>query len=145
MTHMSHEGTTSGHRWQWLSKSRDWVLSHPSVIFHSKTSMGTPWVVRTLFHCTSAKQGKVLSNSVTVEATKFAGPHKSRMRQYIVNACCNGAQPTQPLINTAGGYHLQSSECENRPLSLLPICYSPLSLSCLAWSRIEPRRNSSLT
>jgi hypothetical protein len=79
-----------------------------------------PWVARTLFHCTSVKQGKVLSNSAIVEATKFVRPHKSRMRQYIINACFNGAQPTWSLIDIGGGYHLQSSEYENSPLSPFP-------------------------
>jgi hypothetical protein len=31
--------------------------------------------------------GGVSSNSATVEDSKFAGPHKSRMRKYIINAC----------------------------------------------------------
>jgi hypothetical protein len=47
----------------------------------------------------------------------FVGPHKFRMRQYIINACYNRAQPTQSLIDTGGGYHLQSSEHENISLS----------------------------
>jgi hypothetical protein len=119
-------------------KESGWVLPHPSVIFHVKTSMGSPWVARTLSHCTFVKWGKLSSNSATVEATKFMRSHKSRMRKYIINACCNGAQPTRSLIYTGGGYHLQSSKYENRPISLLPIRYSPLSPSCPTRSRIEP-------
>jgi hypothetical protein len=121
------------------------VLPCPSVIFHTKTSTGSPWVARTLSHCTSVKRGKLSSNSVIVEAFKFVGPHKSHMHQNIINACCNGAQPTQSLIDTGGGYHLWSFEYENRPFSLLPILYSPLSPSCSARSCIEPTRNPSLT
>jgi hypothetical protein len=81
----------SGHLSRRLSKSQDWVLRHPSDVFHMKTLMGSPWVARTLSYCTTVKQGKASSNSATVEAIKFAGPHKSRMRQYKINACCNRA------------------------------------------------------
>jgi hypothetical protein len=31
------------------------------------------------------KYSGVSSNSVTIEATKFVGPHKSRMCQYLIN------------------------------------------------------------
>jgi hypothetical protein len=36
------------------------------------------------------KYSRMLSNSATVEATKFAGPHKSRMSQYIINLVHRG-------------------------------------------------------
>jgi hypothetical protein len=74
------------------------------------------------------KWGKVSSNSATVEATKFAGNYKSHMRQYIINACCNRAQPMQSLIDIGGGYHLHSFEREHRPLSPFPssILHFPL-------------------
>jgi hypothetical protein len=145
MTHMSHEGITSGHLSWGIPKSQDRVLPHPSAAFHVKTSTGSPWVARTLSLLSFVKRGKVSSNSVTNEATKFAGPHKSHMLQYIINACCNRAQPMRSLIDTSGGYHLRSSEYENRPFSLLLIRYSPLSPSCPTQSRIEPTRNTSLT
>jgi hypothetical protein len=126
-------------------KESGWVLPHPSVVFHVKTLTGSPWVVWTLSHCTFVKLGKLSSNSATVKATKFAGPHKSHMHQYIIDACCNGAQLPWSLINIGGGYDLQSSEYENRPLSLLPIWYSPLSPSCPSRTHIEPTMNPSLT
>jgi hypothetical protein len=47
-----------------------------------------------------------------------------------------GAQPMWFLINTGRGYHLWSSEYENKPLPDLPIWYSPLSPSCHAWSHV---------
>jgi hypothetical protein len=74
---------------------------------------------------------------MTIEATKFVGAHKSHMCQYIINACCNKAQPTRSLIDTGRGYHLQSYKHENIPLIALPIWYSPLSHSFLAWSHIK--------
>jgi hypothetical protein len=107
------------------------VLPRPSVIFHEKTLMGSPWVARTLSQCTSVKRGKVLSNSATVKATKFVRPYKSRMRQYIINAYCNMVQPTRSLIDTGGSYHLQSFKYENRSLSTFPsgILHFPLVAS----------------
>jgi hypothetical protein len=51
---------------------------------------GHLWVARTLSHYTSMKRGKVSSNSTTVEATKFVGPHKSCMCQYIINLVPRG-------------------------------------------------------
>jgi hypothetical protein len=145
MTHVSQEGITSSHLSRWLSQSRDRVLPCPSTIFHVKTLTGSPWVAWTLSHCTSVKRDNVLSKSVTVEATKFIEPHKTRMRQYIINVCCNGTQSMWPLIDTSRGYHLRSSKYENRPLSLHHIRYSPLSPSCPTRSRIEPTRSPSLT
>jgi hypothetical protein len=78
------------------------VVPRPGADFQVKTSMGSPWVAWTLSLLSSVKQGKVSSNSVTFEATKFVGLHISCMLQYISNACCNGSQPTRSLINTSG-------------------------------------------
>jgi hypothetical protein len=47
------------------------VLPHPSAVFHTYASVDTPWVARTLSHCTPVKRGKVSSNSTTHEATLF--------------------------------------------------------------------------
>jgi hypothetical protein len=63
------------------------VLPHPSDIIHVYASMDTPWVAQTLSHCAPVKRGNVSSNSVTHKATKFVGPHKFRMCQYIIKAC----------------------------------------------------------
>jgi hypothetical protein len=52
------------------------------------------------------KYSGVPSNLATVEATKFMGPNKFRIRQYIINACCNKAQLMWFLIDTGGGYHV---------------------------------------
>jgi hypothetical protein len=44
----------------------------------------------------SVKYSGVLSNTATVEATKFTRPHKSRMRQYIINALLTGPNQHRP-------------------------------------------------
>jgi hypothetical protein len=82
------------------------VLSRPSVVFHAYASTDTPWVARILPRCTPVNWGKVSSNSVTHEATKFAGPHKPHMCQYIIKCLFIRAQLTWALIDTGGGYHL---------------------------------------
>jgi hypothetical protein len=56
-------------------------------VFHMITPPGHPWVAHTLSQCTFVKLGMISSNSMTIEATKFVGPHKSSMHQYIINAC----------------------------------------------------------
>jgi hypothetical protein len=53
------------------SKHSDRVLPHPSVVFHANALVDTLWVARTLSHCTPVKRGKVSSNLLTHEATKF--------------------------------------------------------------------------
>jgi hypothetical protein len=54
----------------------------------------------------SVKYSGVSSNSAIVEDTKFAGPHKSRMRQYITQFCSPGPND-RSLIDTDGGYHFE--------------------------------------
>jgi hypothetical protein len=55
------------------------------------------------------KYGGVSSNSATVEATKFMRPNKFCIRQYIINVCCNKAQPMWSLIDTGGSYDVGAS------------------------------------
>jgi hypothetical protein len=66
------------------------VLPRPSVVFHVKTSMGSPWLSQTPSHCIFVKWDKVSSNLTTVEATKFMRPYKFYMCQYIINLIHRG-------------------------------------------------------
>ncbi len=52
-------------------KELDRVLPHPSAVFHAYALADTPWMARTLSHCTTMKRGKALSNSLTHKATQF--------------------------------------------------------------------------
>jgi hypothetical protein len=52
---------------------------YPSTVFHAYGSADTPWVARTLPHCTPVKYGGVSSNIAIVEATTFAGPQKNHV------------------------------------------------------------------
>jgi hypothetical protein len=100
------------------------VLPHPSVVFHAYASADTPWVARTLSHCTPVKRGKISSNPSTHEATKF--------EDSICPVCVSTfkclfirAQPTCALTDTGRGYHLgalnfRSDHSSSFPSSILP-------------------------
>jgi hypothetical protein len=81
------------------------VLPCPSAVFHAYALVDTPWVARTLSHCTPMKRGKVSSNLLTPEATQLGDS--------ICPVCISTfkclfirTQPTRALIDTGGGYHL---------------------------------------
>jgi hypothetical protein len=84
---------------------------------------GHPWVARTLSHYISMKWGNISSNLVTVEATKFAGPHKSRMCQYIINLVPRG-QTIGPQLTQVGATTSELRIWHQTTLNL-PIQYSP--------------------
>jgi hypothetical protein len=100
------------------------VLSQPSVVIHTYASADTPWVARTLSHCTAVKQGKVSSNPSVHEATKFG--------ESICPICVSTfkylfirTQPTRALTDRGGGYHLgapnfRSDHSSSFPSSILP-------------------------
>jgi hypothetical protein len=71
-------------------KELGWVLTRHSVVFHMYALADTSWVARTLSSCTLMKRGKVSSNSVTHEATKFAGLHISHMCHNIIKLAHRG-------------------------------------------------------
>jgi hypothetical protein len=100
------------------------VLPRPSATYHAYASVDTPWVARTLSHCTSVKQGKILPNPSAHEATKF--------RDSICLVCVSTfkclfirTQPTWALTDTGRGYHLgapnfRSDHSFSFPSSILP-------------------------
>jgi hypothetical protein len=59
-------------------------------MFTTRYRDGHPWVAHALSHFTPVRYGRIASVSVTHDATKFAGPHKSRMRQYIIELSHRG-------------------------------------------------------
>jgi hypothetical protein len=104
---------------------------YPSAVFHTYASVDTPWVAWTVSHYTSMRKGGVPSNSATVEGTKFAGPYKSHMRQYIIKCLFIQTQPMWALIDTGGGYHLAALNLWSRPLSTFPSSILRFSLISL--------------
>jgi hypothetical protein len=63
---------------------------HPLAHLPRDTSTSYPWVARTLSRFTSQQVGRIASDSVIIEATKFMRPHKSRMHQYKINDFSSG-------------------------------------------------------
>jgi hypothetical protein len=99
------------------------VLPCPSVVFHAYASADTPWVARTLSHCTPMKQGKISSNLSTHEATKF-GDSICPICVSTFKCLFIEAQPTCALTDTGRGYHLgalnfRSDHSSSFPSSIL--------------------------
>jgi hypothetical protein len=92
------------------------VLPRPSVIFHTYASADTPWVARTLSHCTPMKRRKMSSNLLTHDATQF-GDSICLVCVSTFKCLFNRAQPTRAIIDTGGGYHPGAPNLESRPLS----------------------------
>jgi hypothetical protein len=114
-------------------KESNRVLPHHSVVFHTYASADTPWVARTLSHCTPVKQGKVSSYPSAHEATKLGD---SICPVYISTFKCLfiRAQPTLALTDTGGGYHLgalnfRSDHASFFPSSILPFPLLPHPIS----------------
>jgi hypothetical protein len=108
MTRVIHEGATSGHSSQ-CDQGDDPDPSHPGARLPRDTSTGIrEWPMDYPLY-TSMRYGRISSVSATHDATKFARPHKSHMRQYIIKSLFNRAQPMRALINIGGGYHLGAS------------------------------------
>jgi hypothetical protein len=93
---------------------------YPNVVFHVKTSMGSPWVARTLsqYHLWSTMGCHPTQRPSMLLSLR--DPINPVCASTQLNACCNRAQPTRSLIDTSGGSHLRSSEYENRPLLTFP-------------------------
>jgi hypothetical protein len=85
------------------------VLPHPSVVFHAYASADTPWVARTLSHCTPMKWGKVSSNPSTHEDTIF-GDSTCLICVSTFKCLFIRPQPMWALTHTGGGLPPWSSE-----------------------------------
>jgi hypothetical protein len=118
------------------------VLPHPSVVFHAYDSVDTPWVARTLPHCTPVKRGTISSNSSTHEATKFGDS--------ICPVCVNTfkclfirAQQTWALTDTGCSQHLGAPNFKSDQSSTIPSSIFHLSPNGLTRSPIMPISRSS--
>jgi hypothetical protein len=96
-------------------------------VFHVYASADTPWVAYALSHYTPVRYGRIASVSATYDATQF--------RDSICSVCVNTFQmlvyldPTDAdLKRHRRGLPPWSSEFHIRPLSFIPIQYSPFSL-----------------
>jgi hypothetical protein len=124
--HDTH-GPRRHHEWQQFTTTiKESSRTHLTLVhvFHAYASADTPWVSHALSHVSLMRYGRVSSNSATVKASRFAGPKKSRMRQYTTQSLFIRTQPTWGLIDTGGGYHLgppniRSDHSHSFPSSIL--------------------------
>jgi hypothetical protein len=117
-TQVGLQDTMSGNSLRQQSKSQSGShLSLVHVIHVIPLRAIRVWPIHypSIHHC---RRGEVSSNSVTGEVTKFVGPHKSLMHQYIINLAHRG-QTIGPQL-TQAGLPPQSSEYENSSLSSFP-------------------------
>jgi hypothetical protein len=91
---------------------------YPSVIFHAKISIGSSWVARILsqYHPWST-----VGCRLTHQLSKLLSLRDPWILYAPVhNQSCSSGSDGRSSINSGGGYHLQSSEYENIPLSIFP-------------------------
>jgi hypothetical protein len=96
-------------------------------VFHAYTSTETSWVAQALSHFTSVRYSRIASVSATHDATQFGD---SICPICIITFKClfNRAQPTRVLIDTGGGYHLETLNIRSDHSPSFPssILYFPL-------------------
>jgi hypothetical protein len=120
------------HEWQqFMTTTKESSQAHLTLVhvFHTISCSGLSMGGTCTIPYTPKRYDRVSSNLATDEATKFAGLHKSYMRQYRIKCLFIRAQLAWPLIDTGGGYHLGASNLWFSPLILL---------NCPAWSHIKP-------
>jgi hypothetical protein len=81
---------------QFTSKIEESVWDHLTLVhvFHMiplRAICGWPVHYPDLHHC---RYGSIVFDSATINATKFTWLHKSRMCQYLINACSTGPNQT---------------------------------------------------
>jgi hypothetical protein len=111
-------------------------------VFHVYASADTPWVAHVLSHYTPIRCGRIASVSAAHDATQFGDSicpvYASTFQMLIQQGSTNAG-----LNRHRRGLPPWSSEYQIRPLTLLPIQYSPFSPNCPARSPIMPTIRSS--
>jgi hypothetical protein len=126
------QGINLATRYTWATKAT-WVATfyndyqkvepgppYPSVVFHVKTSTSSPWVAWSLSQCHRWNTVGCCPTRRSSKVLSLWHPINPICTSTQLNACCNRAQPTWSLIDSGEGYHIRSSEYENRPLSSFP-------------------------
>jgi hypothetical protein len=96
------------------------VPPYPGAVFHTYASEDTLRVAWPLNHCTPVKYSGASSNSVTIEAIQFVGPHKILYAPVHNQSLFIQTQQTHALIDTGGDYHCGALNLWSRPLSTFP-------------------------
>jgi hypothetical protein len=133
-------GLGGHHGWQQFTtiiKESSWAHLTLVHIFHAYALADTPWMAHALSRVAPIRYGRVSSNSVTIKASKFVGPHK------IPYALVHNSNLLIRARRSVLNRHMQelphwSSEFQIKSLILLPIQYSPFSSNCPARSPIMP-------
>jgi hypothetical protein len=96
-----HKDPMCGQSLWWLSKS--WAGSYLTLVhvIHAMSRQAPVSGPYTILMYTLEVWQRT-SNSTTIKPTKFAGPHKSHMRQYIIDACPTGPNRCGPYLTQAG-------------------------------------------
>jgi hypothetical protein len=76
-------------------------------VFHAYALTDTPWVAHALSHFTFIRYGRIASVSAAYNATQF-GDSICPVCVSTLKCLFNRVQPTQALIDTGGGYHLEA-------------------------------------
>jgi hypothetical protein len=108
---------------------KEMIRAHLTLVhvFHTYASTDTSWVAHALSHFTSVRYGRIASVSAAHDATQFGDS--------ICPVCVNTfkclfirTQPTQTLIDTGGGYHLEAPNIRSDHFPSIPssILYFPL-------------------
>jgi hypothetical protein len=110
-----------------MTKKPGRVQPRPSAAFDVFALADTPWVARTLSHCTPVKRGKASSNSWHTKLLSLGIPFVPYASIHF-KCLFIRTQPTWALIDTGGGYHLVVLNWWSRPLSTFPssILHFPL-------------------
>jgi hypothetical protein len=84
-------------------------------------------VAHALSQCTPVRYGRIASISVTYAATKFVGPHKSYMHQYIIELAHRG-QTIGPYLTQVGAttFRALNMKIDHTPTFPSSILHFPL-------------------
>jgi hypothetical protein len=128
------------HRWQLFTTTiKESSRAHLTLVhvFHAYASVDTPWTAHALSRVSPVRYGRVSSNSATVKASKFVRPHKI-LYAPVHNSNLLIWARWSVLNRHRWRLPPWCSECQIRPLILLPIQYSPFSPNFPARSPIMP-------
>jgi hypothetical protein len=106
-------------------------------VFHAYASVNTPWVAHALSYYTPVRYGRIAYVSAAHDVTQF-GDSICLVCVSIVQMLIRQGWTNVGLNRHRRGLPPWSSEYQIKPLTFLPIHYSPFSPNCPARSPIMP-------
>jgi hypothetical protein len=118
---------------------KEMIRAHLTLVnvFHAYASADTPWVAHALSHFTPVRYGRITSISATHDATQF-GDSICPIYISIFQMLVQQGSTDMGLNQHRRGLPPCSFKYQIRPLSFLPIKYSPFSPNCPARSHFKP-------